>query len=144
MATIYLEVVTPYGVILKEDVDSFSVTTTEGEIGVLPHHIPLFTNLAPGVLRYWKGEIPYFMAVMDGFLEVAEGNRAVLLSSAAEQATDIDQLRATEAKKVAQASLSKQTEDIEYSESEAALQRSLIRLKALDMIKEFSRTKKRP
>lgn len=88
--TIKFEIVTPERVVLKEQVVQVSVPTRQGEITVLPNHIPLVASLQPGVILIKKsnGEEDV-MSVSGGFLEVLK-NKVVILADMAERAEEID------------------------------------------------------
>src|SRR5437762_10266535 len=77
---------------------------SEGYLGILPHHAPLFTTLGPGEFRVKKGGVEEALAVFGGFMDV-RGNRVVVLTDAAEPAEEIDSRRAQEARERAQQAL---------------------------------------
>jgi len=84
-----LEIVTPEHRVLDADVDSVTVPTASGEVGILPNHAPLVSALKPGVLSYAvKGAIEK-LAVTGGFVEV-NGNKVAVLADSAEASADID------------------------------------------------------
>lgn len=100
--TIIFEVVTPERVILKDEVTQVTVPTREGEITVLPNHIPLIATLSHGVIetKTKSGEIK-IMSVSGGFIEVLK-DKVVILADKAERAEEIDIARAEEARKRAE------------------------------------------
>src|SRR3989442_13621450 len=77
---------------------------SEGYLGILPPHAPLFTTLGPGEFRVKKGGIEQALAVFGGFMDV-RGDRVVVLTEAAENAEEIDSGRAQEARDSAQRAL---------------------------------------
>ncbi len=99
---IHFEIVTPEGPVLKEEIMQVSVPTRQGEITVLPNHIPLVAGLMPGVIEIKKpdgsGEI---MSVSGGFIEVLR-DKVVILADTAERAAEIDIDRAEEARRRAE------------------------------------------
>ena len=127
--TIRLEVVTPDRQVLSEDVEFFSVRGQGGELGILPGHVPLFTGLNVGLLHYKQGGTEKVVTIMGGFLNV-QPDQATVLADAAERGEEIDAARARLAKEQAEARLSRENE----VHAEAALQRALLRLKAIDMV----------
>lgn len=137
MAKLHLEVVSPERLILEKDVDSFVTRAQDGDVGVLPGHSPLFTSLQEGVLYFRENGKKKALAVMGGFLQVQD-NKATVLTEAAELADEIDELRAKHAKERAEARLrdkgvpsaERKASDVDYARAEAALRRSLIRLRA--------------
>ncbi|MBU4319410.1 MAG: ATP synthase F1 subunit epsilon, partial [Proteobacteria bacterium] len=93
---IKFEIVTPERVVLKEQVVQVTAPTRQGEITVLPNHIPLVASLMPGVIEIIKengnSEI---MSVSGGFIEVSK-NKVVILANTAEMAKEIDETRVEE------------------------------------------------
>lgn len=135
---IQLKIVTPERLVLEEMVDEVIIPTTEGEIAVLPGHIPLITGLASGdVVAVSKGEnVP--MAVSGGFVEVKKnenGDTAVaILADFAEHVAEISDEKITQAKARAE-ELRQQMENkehVDFEHFEAELERSLTRVKIAD------------
>lgn len=122
-----LKVITPDRVVLEEDVDAVYAQTTDGQVGILPRHIPLVTALDVGVLRFEQAGAKHPVAVMGGLLRT-NGTEISVIASAAERAEDIDTTRASEAKKRAEARLSKQVEDTDVQRAKTALMRATVRL----------------
>jgi F-type H+-transporting ATPase subunit epsilon len=115
----------------EEGVDEVVAPGIEGELTVLPQHAPLLTMIKPGVMRIVKGNEDIDMAITGGFLEVRE-DRVTILADAAERAEEIDVVRAEEARRRAERSLSERESKVELIEAAAELQRALIRLKAAE------------
>jgi F-type H+-transporting ATPase subunit epsilon len=84
MATLKLEIVTPEAKIYSDDVDIVYVPGVEGELGILPHHIPLMTMIKAGELRVTTNGKETFMAVGEGFVEVTLDSVTVLTDMAVE------------------------------------------------------------
>jgi F-type H+-transporting ATPase subunit epsilon len=126
--TIRLDVVTAERVVYSEDVDIVVAPGIEGELGILPHHTNLMTVLQAGELRVRRGGEELSMAISGGFLEVRP-DRVIILADSAERDNEIDLARAEEAKRKAQESLSHPAPGANIIEIEAALRRSLARLK---------------
>ena len=96
-----LEVVTPFRTVLKEDVDSVTLPGIEGEMGILPQHVPLLTILDAGIMSYLNGDgKTEAIAVHWGYAQV-DGNNVRVLAELAETADEIDLPRAQEAEKKA-------------------------------------------
>jgi F-type H+-transporting ATPase subunit epsilon len=102
MAVLKLEIVTPEAKVYSEDVDMVTLPGVEGEMGIFPMHIPLMTQIAAGEIVARKGGQDFFLAVGEGFVEVT-GDRVAILTDMAIQADDIDETRAEEARKRAEA-----------------------------------------
>ncbi len=135
---IKLKVVTPERLVLEELVDEVLIPTTEGEIGVLPGHIPLIAGLASGdVVGIIKGEqVP--MAVVGGFVEVKNGidgqTEVAILADFAEHITELTD-EAIEKAKARSEELKKQMDNneiVDFEHFESELERSLTRIKIAD------------
>src|SRR5437762_9388331 len=74
---------------------------TEGYVGILPHHAPLFTTLGPGEFKVKKGGVEEVLAVFGGFMDV-RSDRVVVLTHVAEHAEEMDASRAQLARERAQ------------------------------------------
>ena len=127
MATIKLEIVTPEAKIYSEDVDMVTLPGIEGEMGIYPMHIPLMTQVAAGEVAARKGGQDYFLAVGDGFVEVT-GDRVAILTDMAIRAENIDETKAEEARKRAEARLNEKLSEEETATVQAALLNSLTQL----------------
>ena len=126
---LHLEVITPEGKVYEEDVDMVVAPASEGYVGILPHHVPLFTTLGPGEFKVKRGGVEELLAVFGGFMDV-RADRVVVLTDAAEHAEDIDANRAQEARERAQQVLAAGTASAaDEQRARAELQRSLVRLR---------------
>ena len=128
MSEIRLDIVTAERSVYSEDVSMLVAPGIAGQLGILPHHAPLMTMLKPGELLIRKSGEEIAMAVSGGFLEVRP-DRIIVLADAAERSEEIDVTRAEEAKHRAEEQLKTRPPDIDLAQTEAALRRSLIRLK---------------
>ena len=84
-----LEIVTPEKMVLSEKVDSVTIPTGAGEIGILENHAPLISSLKPGILSYTIGINKEEMVIAGGFVEV-NSQKVSILADIAEEAGDID------------------------------------------------------
>ncbi|TMG45131.1 MAG: F0F1 ATP synthase subunit epsilon [Chloroflexi bacterium] len=126
---LHLEVITPERSVYEDDVDMVIAPGSEGYLGILPHHAPLFTTLGPGEFRVKKGGVEEVLAVFGGFMDV-RANRVVVLTDAAEHIEDIDASRAQEARDRAQQLLAAgPVSAADEARARAALQRALVRLR---------------
>ena len=128
MATLKLEIVTPEAKVYSEDVDMVTLPGVEGEMGIYPNHVPLMTQLVAGEVSVRKGGQNYFLAVGDGFVQVT-GERVSILTDMAIGADHIDEAKAEEARKRAEARLAEKLEDEEVAAINASLAHSLAQLK---------------
>lgn len=92
-----LEVVTPEKLVLRESVDEVIIPGLGGELGILPDHTPLISQIQSGVLTYRKGSDKKSIHVSGGFVEVLP-ERVSVLAEVAETPEEIDYQRALEAK----------------------------------------------
>lgn len=123
-----LEMVTPYKRVLSEEVDEVTAPGTVGELGLLPGHTPLLTNLKIGELSYRQGGQNFHVAVNWGYLEIEDDTVTVLVETA-EPADQIDLARAKEAMGRAEAALKTLSpDDKEFLVMQAALERAMIRI----------------
>ena len=131
MATFRLEIVTAERMVYSEDIDALVAWGVEGQLGILPHHAPLMTMLQPGDLMIRKGKEEDYFAISGGFLEVRP-DKVIVLADACERADEINMARAEEAKKKAQETMKAAPMSVEAASAEAALRRSIARLKAAE------------
>lgn len=127
---LHLEVITADKHLLEIDADWVSIPGTEGELGVLPQHVPIVTTMNSGVLRYSAGGSESAIAVHYGYAQV-ESDRVTVLPEMAELASDIDTSRAQKAEQKARDEIQKlQREQSEYNRLliyESKLQRAIVR-----------------
>jgi len=128
---IKLEVVTPKGAIISDDVDIVTAPGFAGEFGVLANHAPFLSTIKVGTLRFKKDGTDEELMISGGFCEVSN-NKITFLVESAERGTEIDVDRALRAKERAEKRLlqaREHQEKIDRTRAEAALQRALARLK---------------
>lgn len=99
-----LEIVTPESKVYSDTIDTVVIPTIEGEVGILPGHIPLLTQVEDGELRVTKGGVTQFLAVSGGFAEV-ESDCVRVLAEHAISEDRIDEKAVEEALKRAEAQL---------------------------------------
>ena len=131
---IHLEVVTPAGQVVSEEVDIVTAPGTSGEFGVLAHHANYLTTVKTGVLSFKKDRQVKYMMVSKGFAEVSD-NTITFLVESAEYGYDIDVDRALRAKERAEKRLMQaqaHDEDMSRIQAEAALHRAVARLAAAE------------
>lgn len=98
-----LEIVTPEARVYSDTIDTVVIPTVDGEIGILPGHIPLLTQVDHGELRVTKGAATQYLAVGKGFAEILGDKVSILAESAIdeekidEEAVNKAMLRAQEA-----------------------------------------------
>ena len=126
---IQLVVVTPERQLLRETVVEVDIPGSEGQLGVLPGHAPLMTEVGIGELSYRASASrqPVTLAVIQGFAEVLP-DRVTVLAETAERAEEIDVARAEAAKARAEQRLASNDTNIDWDRAVVALQKSLIRI----------------
>ncbi len=127
---IKFKIVTPEKTVYEAEIDQLTLPTQEGEITVLPDHIPLISVLAPGELVAKKGSEEIAMAVSGGMIEVRK-NEITILADTAERAEEIDIKRAEEAKARAERLKEEKIrlDETEYATAAAILEKNLARIK---------------
>ena len=129
--TMKLLVNTPERVFYNDDVTFVELSTSEGEIGIYPNHVPLTAVLVPCVLKiHQDGEVKK-AAVHGGTVEILK-DRVTVLAEIAEWPDEIDVNRANEAKVRAERRLAAKEGNLDVHRAELALRRSLARLGAVD------------
>ena len=123
-----LSIVTPERIVFSEDVDQVTIPTQDGEITVLPHHIPLVGLLKAGELIIKKGSEVIPMVVSGGMLQV-RGDSVTILADTAEHVEEIVEERAEEARKAAEKLMEeKRFDSEEYATIVAKMERELARI----------------
>jgi F-type H+-transporting ATPase subunit epsilon len=125
--TLRLEIVTPDGIVYSEDVEMVTLPSVEGQLGILPQHVGLMTQLAPGEMIVRRGGRDEFVAVGGGLVEVT-GKRVAILTDMAIAADKIDEARVEEARQRAEARLREKVSAEEIASINASLARSLAQL----------------
>ena len=125
-----LRIITPDRVFYENQVDMVEFNTTEGEVGILPGHIPMTVIVKPGVLCIGEPEGEKLAALHAGFAEILpEG--VTILAEVIEWPGEIDESRAVAAKERAEGRLQDKTPDTDIARAETALQRAIVRIQAL-------------
>ena len=125
--TLHLQIVTPDKLLVREDADSVQIPGKNGDLGILPGHAPLITELRIGEISYNHGGTTSYLAVSWGFAEVLP-DKVTILSDTAERPEDIDVQRAENAKARAEEALREAKPDLDYPATLRALRRAEVRL----------------
>ena len=124
-----LEVVTPDRLVLSTQAEVVVCPGAEGQFGVLPGHIPFLSALEIGEMYYKAGGKTEYLAVSGGFAEVT-GEKVTIVAESAEVGREIDIERAKRAQERAEKRLATaKTENVDWARAEAAMRRSLMRMK---------------
>ncbi len=125
-----LRIITPDRLFYENQVEMVEFNTTEGEIGVLPGHIPLTVIVKPGILDITEGEGDKVAALHAGFAEILP-DRVTILAEIIEWPEEIDEGRAQAAKERAEERLRSKTAETDVARAETALLRAVARIQAL-------------
>lgn len=123
-----VSVLTPQSEIFSGEADEVMVPTVTGEIGILPNHAALVTQILPGELTIKTGGRTQYIAIMGGYLEVAN-NQVNVLGDYAVRAEDIEAAEAERAKQHAEKAKQEKVSQQDLATIEADLRRSLLELK---------------
>jgi F-type H+-transporting ATPase subunit epsilon len=125
--TTRLEIVTPEATVYSEDVEMVTLPGVEGQMGILPQHVRLITQLIPGELIVRKDGKDEFMAVGEGLVEV-DNVHVSIVTNMAVAVDEIDEAAAEEARERAAARLREKISSEEVASVNATLARSLAQL----------------
>ena len=125
-----IEIITPEKVSYSEEADQVTLPTPEGEITILPGHVPLVTQLLPGELTLKKGNQYIVMASGGGFAEI-DNNKVSVATDLAQKPEEIDERIAEEARKRADEALKdrQRLSEEEFAFTAATLQKALAQLR---------------
>lgn len=135
MPTFTFNVISPDGNLFHGDVDKVSVPTSQGEITILPNHIPLFSKLNEGEIKIKKGNQLTFVAVIGGFLEVNKTSVSVI-SDYAVKADSLELARAQEAKERAQHALHEKVAKEDIISAQKEFQKAMMELRIADKMRK--------
>ncbi len=125
--TLKLEIVTPDGTVYSEDVDMVTLPGVEGQMGIYPRHVPLMTQMVPGEITVRKSGADYYLAIGEGLIEVTADHVSILTDMAI-AAEHIDEAKAEEARRRAEARLQEKLSDEEVASVNSSMARSLAQL----------------
>lgn len=128
MATLKLEIVTPDAKTFSDEVEMVTLPAGEGEMGIYPQHVPLVTRIVPGEVIVRKDGKDIFLAVGDGFVEIT-ATQVAIMTDMAVRAENIDEAKAEEARRRAEARLAEHLDDEEAATVHASLAHALAELK---------------
>jgi len=125
--TLRLEIVTPEGTVYSDDAELVTLPGVVGQIGIYPLHVPLMTQMVPGEIIVHKDNRDLFIATGEGLIEIS-ARRVAVLTDLAVAADRIDEAKAEEARRRAEARLREKLSDEEVASVNASLARSLAQL----------------
>ena len=122
-----LEIITPDRKFYEGEASMVEFTSTEGEMGVYKHHIPLTAVLAPGIVTITEAEGKKEAAIHAGFVEILP-DKVTFLAEIAEWPEEIDVARAEAARARAEERIHNHTAEIDVARAEIALKKALVRI----------------
>jgi F-type H+-transporting ATPase subunit epsilon len=125
--TLRFEIVTPEAIVYSEDVEMVTLPAVSGQIGIYPLHVPLMTEMVPGEIIVRRNGRDSYIATGEGLIEIT-ARRVDVLTDLAIEAERIDEAKAEEARRRAEARLREKLSDEEVASVNAALARSLAQL----------------
>ena len=138
--TFHLKIITPSAIVLDTDVEQIVARSVDGEIGILPDHIPLITLLTVAPFRYWKDKDINVAAVLGGMMEVSKDG-VTIISDHAALAHDIDTVIAEKEKELAEAKLAQKKDKVDVQKAEMELTRLLVMLEAVELARKLKNTR---
>ena len=124
-----LKIITHERIVFEGEVDEIVIQTTSGQLGILKDRLPITTGLDIGVTKIKQGDAYKYFATMGGVFQF-KNNVGTILTDVCEDGNDIDVTRANAAKNRAESRLADNTAKVNTQRAQAALARSLARLKA--------------
>lgn len=138
MARLQLTIVSQERELISTHVDRLTVPGSEGELTILPGHVPIVTRLVPGVIEYEVEKRVEDFAVSRGFLTVSGDNQAIVMVDSAVEARAISLAKAEEAVKRAQEAITISEDRREKLKAEAELRYALLQLHLAERTKRSS------
>lgn len=133
-----LKIITQEKKLLEEEVESVTAPAFDGEITILPSHIPLFTKINTGELVYRVKGQEHSIVIADGFMDVGPNSTVTLMVDTAVRSDDIDVLKAEEAKRKAEELMSQKLDERDFMLAEASLRKALMEIQTFNKRKKVS------
>jgi F-type H+-transporting ATPase subunit epsilon len=130
-----LSIITQSKILTETEADQVTAPTTEGEITVLPGHVPLMGRLQTGELRYTNGKEEVIFVVSKGFIDISPNNEINILVDSAVHEREISLEKAQDAVKAAQETMSQSVNQHELLMAEASLKRALLEIRVAQKTK---------
>jgi len=127
-ATLKLEIVTPDEKTYSGDVEMVTLPGSEGELGIYPNHVPLVTQIVPGEIVAHKEGRDYFLVVGEGFVEIT-GDRVAVMTDMAVGGDTLDDAKAEEARRRAEARMAERMSQAEVAAVSASIAHTLAQIK---------------
>lgn len=130
MDLIKLQIITPEKVIYQnENIKSVTIPTADGEITILPHHIPLVSQVVPGEIIIMSVDKEESLVTAEGFLKLNSEGKLTILADYAVRSDEIEIAKVEEAKRKAEQAMKEKTSEKDFAIAEAELRKTLIELR---------------
>lgn len=130
MSSFLLQITTPERIAYQEEVSMVIVPGSDGAMGILPHHIPLFATLTEGEIKIYKGEEDFYLSIGGGFIEVTREKVTILVTKAV-HAHELNESEILRAKEQAEKALREKPQGEDFKIAASLLRSSLIDLRVL-------------
>lgn len=134
--TVHLDIVSAESSIHSGLVAHLQVTGAEGELGIMPGHAPLLTNIKPGMARIVKQDGQEEVFYLSGGILEVQPNSVSVLADVVLRADDIDEAAALEAKRRAEAEMANASADFNYAAAAVELAQAIAQLRVVETIKK--------
>ena len=128
MKFVNLEILTPFGIYLKDKVDLINIPSSKSVLGILPNHAPLVADILLGSIEIISNNKREYYATTGGVIYVKK-DKVVLLVDTIEKGDEIDLARAIASKNRAEDRLSSSDANIDIKRARASLARAINRIK---------------
>ena len=137
MSTIQVDVVSAEELIYSGEVEFVALPGEQGELGIYPKHTPLITRIKPGTVRMKiAGQSEDEVVFVNGGILEVQPNRVTVLADTAVRAADLDEAKATEAKRLAEEAMANHGSDVDYAQAQAELASAIAQLSAIKRLRK--------
>jgi F-type H+-transporting ATPase subunit epsilon len=137
MSTIHVDVVSAEESIFEGEAEFVALPGEQGELGIFPRHTPLITRIKPGTVRIKiAGQAEEVVVFVNGGVLEVQPNSVTVLADTALRGTDLDEAKATEAKRLAEEALANRSADIDYAQAQAELASAIAQLQAIKRLRK--------
>ena len=137
MSTIHVDVVSAEESIFEGEAEFVALPGEQGELGIFPRHTALITRIKPGTVRIKiAGQAEEVVVFVNGGVLEVQPNSVTVLADTALRGTDLDEAKATEAKRLAEEALANRSADIDYAQAQAELASAIAQLQAIKRLRK--------
>lgn len=137
MSTIQVDVVSAEESIFEGEAEFVALPGEQGELGIYPRHTPLITRIKPGTVRMkLVGQSEDEVVFVNGGILEVQPNKVTVLADTAVRASDLDEAKAAEAKRLAEEAMANQASDVDYAQAQAELASAIAQLAAIKRLRK--------